>query len=299
MILFINIHINTKKKSLDLVILEVGLGGRLDAVNVVDADIGVITSIGLDHQAWLGETRAKIALEKSGIFRSHRPAVCGDADPPKEFLESLSERNIPLDLISRDFAYDEKESAWDWIGPGAAMRGLKKPSILLQNAASALMVVHRLQSRLPVPIDPIQKGLETVFLPGRYQVVREKGEHVFDVAHNPQAALVLLERLQKDQKQGQKTIAVFSMLSDKDIAGVIRIMKGVVNSWHIATLETPRAASTEQLKKAFEASGVSPVNQHADIKKAYQSALNEMRQNDRLVVFGSFYTVAAILKPMV
>jgi dihydrofolate synthase/folylpolyglutamate synthase len=278
----------------DVLLLEVGLGGRLDAVNILDADVAVITSIGIDHVDWLGETREKIGREKAGIFRPHRPAVCGDASPPKSILETAACLGAPLYVQKQDFVYQEiTNHHWSWKGPLAHYADLPRNGLLTQNMATALMAITLLQSRLPVSSAAIKKGLVAAELSGRIQWVKGPVTLVLDVAHNPAAIALLLEKLREAPCSG-RTYAVFSMLADKDIGSSVRAISEYIDGWYTAPLQTKRAATMSSLQAALQEASVQTAAFFPTIGQAYEAARKAVQTNDRIVIFGSFHTVAAV-----
>ena len=291
---------------LDVAILEVGLGGRLDAVNILDPDVAVVTSIGIDHVEWLGPDRESIGREKAGIFRAGRPAVCGDPAPPHSLQARAEQLAAPFYRLQVDFGAQVNDDSWSWWGGSAGTTGYERlpfPALQgafqLQNAATAIMAVELLQARLPVSLATIQQGLTTVSLAGRFQVLPGAVTRIFDVAHNPHGAEVLARTLQEYPCTG-RTLAVFAMLADKDIAGVVEAMRESVQHWQLAPLATPRAATAEQIMQAVREH--SPAATHAlsaSIGDAWHAALVLARPGDRVVVFGSFYTVAAAMQAAV
>ena len=292
---------------LDVVILEVGMGGRLDAVNLWDADVALVTTIGIDHTAWLGNTREEIAFEKAGIFRAGRPAVCGDPQPPHTLLQHADAVGAPLYRVDRDFGYHADGIAWSWWSVTQRRHALPHPALRgpfqLQNAAGVLMVLEllgldlreRCLPGLPVNQGDIRNGLSGVQLAGRFQVLPGVPLRILDVAHNPHGAQVLAHSLRNQTHPG-KTYAVMSMLADKDIDGVISVMRDVIDVWHIAGLDVPRGVSAEQLAERLLAAGIVCVHVHPSVTVAYQQAVVSAQLSGRVVVFGSFYTVAAILE---
>ena len=290
----------------DAVVLEVGLGGRLDAVNVFDADCAVVTSVDLDHQAFLGDTVEKVAFEKAGVFRSGKAAVCGQNPPPQSLQQHAEAIGAELLLIQRDFDYVPLENVqWTYryhpqhtdglarnrnALPMPALRGAYQTA----NAACALTVLEVLHSRLPVDIGAIKRGLVLVENPGRFQVLPGRPLTVLDVGHNPHAARALRRSL-INLAFAQKRIAVFSMLSDKDIDGVLDILKDQFDEWNIAPLDLPRGMSAEMLQAKMAAHDIDYVQPFADVQSAYQAALAKAGENDRIVVFGSFHTVAEVM----
>ena len=290
------------RAELDVAVLEVGMGGRLDVVNLFDADAALVTTIGLDHMEWLGPDRESIAAEKAQIFRPGRPAIYGESDPPQSLVAHAKEIAAPLYCFKRDFDYKTHGQGWSWWGPRHGIEALPIPRLQgdfqLQNAAAVLMTLETLAARLPVSGHDIKQGLSTVNLPGRFQVSMgtDTVTRVFDVAHNPHAAAALARTLRAQPCAG-RTLAVFSMLADKDIAGVVREMRDVVGTWYVASLAVERGSSAERL--AQHVRDVIPeaeVYSHETVEQAYQAVLLAAGAQDRIVVFGSFYTVAETLR---
>ena len=280
---------------LDVMLLEVGLGGRLDAVNIIDADAVVISSIGIDHVDWLGHTREAIAIEKAGIFRRNQLAVCGDEHPPVTLIHAAREAGAQFYQRGKDFHFAENADGWSWQTENTQYEHLPRNTLLTANMASALMVVSLLNQELPFTKDALCRGLQTVTLPGRIQMMEGPVLEIFDVSHNPAAANVLAERLDAMPCCG-KTIAVFSMLQDKDIAGTLAVMKGKMDEWHVGVLDCKRTASLETLKHHCEEAMLENVHFHVSIPAAYQAAGERAKPGDRIIIFGSFYTVAEIMR---
>ncbi len=286
---------------LDVVILEVGLGGRLDATNVLDADVALVTTIDIDHVEWLGSDREAIGFEKAGIFRSEKAAVCGDINPPKSLLSHADSIGASLYRAGVDFELSDHAEGWSWQGRRARIEGLPLPSLKgvfqKQNAAAVLMVLEQLSSELNVTREAICQGLLQVKLNGRMQVViSESGiQQIFDVAHNPQAARTLAETLQSEVQKGE-TFAVVGMLRDKDVAGVVQELAHVVDRWYVAGLDVSRGLTSNELVTVLGEAGVSkPITTYDGVLAAHQAALSVAEQQDRIVVFGSFYTVSQVL----
>lgn len=276
---------------LDVGILEVGLGGRLDAVNIIDADVAIVTSIAIDHAEWLGESREKIAYEKAGIFRSNKPAICGDFEPPNSLLMYAKEHNVPLFCQNKQFGFEKKASSWSWWSEKEKLENLPLSRLALQNMSSVLMAIELMQTKLPVTRAAIDAGLINVDLPGRIQVTPGAVTHIADVSHNPAAAHFLADYLKQHRISG-KTHAVFSMLADKDIIATLHVMQDFIDEWYIAPLASERAASVAVLEYCFRANKIYKVHSYPTIKEAYHAAKNATIIGDRIVIFGSFYTVA-------
>jgi dihydrofolate synthase / folylpolyglutamate synthase len=288
------------RAELEALVLEVGLGGRLDAVNVVDATVAVLTSVAIDHTEYLGPTREDIGREKAGIFRSGRPALCADPDPPAGVIAHAAAIGAKLFRIGRDYGFVNEGTQWKYWGPGGERFGLPFPALRgayqLNNAATVVAAIDLLRDALPVRSGALREGLLTVELRGRFQVLPGRPTVVLDVAHNPHAASVLADELGAMGYYLQ-TIAVFGMFADKDMAGVATAMVSRIDRWFIASLPGPRAASVDEIRDALVAAGVeaSAVSIFPDIGSAFVAARGIAGETDRIVTFGSFLTVAAIL----
>jgi dihydrofolate synthase/folylpolyglutamate synthase len=285
---------------LDAVILEVGLGGRLDAVNAFDADCAVLTTVDLDHMDYLGDTREAIGREKSGIFRTGRPAVVADPDPPRSVLERAAAIGADLQLIGRDFGFVQQGQQWMYWGRDGRRGGLAHPALRgsrqLANAAAAIAALGTLRLRLPVGMQDVRNGLARVELPGRFQVLPGRPAVVLDVAHNPQAARVLAGNL-GEMGFFPETHAVFGMLKDKDIAGVCNALRKTFSTWSLADLAVPRGATADVLARVLADSGAEgQVLRFGNPRDAYAAARKRAGENDRIVVFGSFHTVADVMQ---
>jgi dihydrofolate synthase / folylpolyglutamate synthase len=285
---------------LDAVILEVGLGGRLDAVNIIDADCAIVASVDLDHQAWLGNDRESIGFEKAGIFRHARPAIYGDRDPPVRLVEQAQQIGAELQVLGRDFRYEASERQWDFIGVHGAKRALPMPALRgtwqLRNASAALAALDELSARLPVSLGEVKRGLTLVRLPGRLQVLPGRPSIVMDVAHNPHAARALADGL-GDMGFFENTFGVFAILGDKDVGGVVDAMRGRIDRWYVASSDSDRAAPTATVAQALEARGLEGATRSfATVASAFEAARRDAGPNDRIVVFGSFTTVAEAMR---
>jgi dihydrofolate synthase/folylpolyglutamate synthase len=286
----------------DVAVLEVGLGGRLDAVNAFEPDCAVVVTVAIDHVDYLGTTREKIGFEKAGIFRAGKPAIVAEADPPANLVQRARDIGADLRLIDRDFGYvaaDVQWRFWDWRGkrdglPLPALRGTYQ----LGNASAALAALDSLRDRLPVDNGAIRRGLVEVELSGRFQVLPGRPSVVLDVAHNPHAAARLAENLERLDRRG-RTLAVFAMLKDKDIEGVVAAVSSLLDEWFIAPLPGPRGADVERLESALRSASVAaPVARCDDVVSALQRARERAGPDDKILVFGSFYTVAAALRAL-
>lgn len=289
---------------LDFVILEVGLGGRLDAVNVIDADVSVITSIDLDHVDYLGPDRESIGREKAHIMRPGRPAVVSDPAPPETVAAHALAIGADLRLAGRDFLHAGDRQQWRWAGRQRRYHALSYPALRganqLINASGVLAAFEALEDRLPITAQAVREGLALVELPGRFQIVPGQPVLVLDVAHNPHAVATLAVNL--DQMGFHpRTFAVLGAMRDKDLARVIQPLMPLVEAWHVCDLPTPRAATALELKAVVEQAGPPGgaegprVHTHADPVGALQAALAMADPTDRIVVFGSFWTVGAVM----
>ncbi len=292
---------------LDVIVLEVGLGGRLDAVNVFDADCAIVTSVAMDHMEFLGETREQIGFEKAGIFRADRPAVCGDPQPPASLLAHAEAIGARLWVSGRDFGFGgdrQQWGYWRYAAPpasGALVRrgGLAYPALRganqLLNAAAVMTALELLRERMPVSMQAVRQGLMLVEVPGRFQVLPGKPAVVLDVAHNPQAAGVLAENL-GSMGFYPDTWAVLGMLGDKDVEGVLALLRERVDHWLLASLPGPRGLSAEALAERLRAAGIEADARCFDSpREAYAAARKSAAEGDRIVAFGSFLTVADVL----
>ena len=284
------------RANLEALILEVGLGGRLDAVNVLDADCAVLTGVGIDHVEYLGSTREAIGREKAGIFRAAVPAVVADPSPPASVLEEAERIGARLLLIGRDFGYQAQGTQWSYWGPAGKRAGLAHPALRgvtqLRNASAAIAALDALGERLPVAMKDVRRALAEVKLPGRFQVLPGRPQVVLDVAHNPDAAAVLAANLGESGFAPQ-TIAVIGMLRDKDVAGVVRAVAPRITRWHLATLPGARGADAATLAGVLREEKIqAPFFEHPTVAEALAAARGEAGESDKIVVFGSFLTVA-------
>jgi len=286
-----------QKADLDLLILEVGLGGRLDAVNIVDADIAVITSIDLDHTEILGPDRESIAKEKAGIFRPGQKIVCGDPQPPEILQQQATNLGADWYSLNNEFHYRRilVMDQWRWQGPHHHYQNLPPISLKHQNAAVSLMVVELLQDKLKVTPQDLHQGLSQAFLPGRFEkIIVNQQRFYLDVAHNPHGARWLAKQWRQEPVLGKK-IALLGMLADKDIAGTVQSLLHYVDSWYLASLAVPRGAGSEYLNSVLQTLGVQNCQSFTQVEHALQAAIAEAEsEHDAILIFGSFYTVAAV-----
>jgi len=287
-----------RRQELDLLLLEVGLGGRLDAVNIVDSDLALITQIDIDHSDWLGDTREKIGTEKAGVMRSGRPVVCADPNPPTTVAKYAQHVGAELFTAGPQFTFSVRSDKSDWF-VSLNGRELQLPRPVLQgrnqlvNAAAVVQVVELLQLRLPVKAEELASGLLNVELPGRFEVRKGPPVMIFDVAHNPQACRALAENLDELARKG-KRIAVLGMLADKNVEASLSPLLDGIDAWYLATLDEPRGSTAYDLQAALINLGCAvPITLCKSVREAVQLAHGQAKQSDQLVVFGSFHTVAA------
>lgn len=284
----------------DIAILEVGLGGRLDAVNIIDPDVALITTIGLDHEDWLGSTRDEIAIEKAGIIRADRPVVCSDNDIPHTLIAAAEACGARLDVLGVDYAYEDDGSSWSWWSGPEALTELSPPRLAgshqLRNAAGALKVVDALKDRHPVSQIEINRGLDAVLLHGRFQRIEGEVEYILDVAHNPQAAATFVSTLNAIPVAGG-THALIGMLKTKDHVEYLRRLSPVVDTWHFATLPGSLGASADALARSLERLHASRSRTcYAGVEEAHSALVSYAERGDRILVLGSFLTVGAVMK---
>jgi len=287
---------------LDAIVLEVGLGGRLDATNIIDADCAIITSIDLDHMELLGTTREAIGFEKAGIMRTGRPVVVSDPLPPQSVVDRAMEVGADAWLVGRDFNVSGDKQQWGWAGRGRRYSGLAYPALRganqLVNAAGVLAALSALRERLPVTAQAVRSGLALVELPGRFQIVPGEPVLVLDVAHNPHSAAALAANL---DAMGfyPATHAVFGAMADKDLGPMFAKLGPLIDHWHFTGLPTPRAATAAGLQALWAAQNTRKdvtAQGHASPVDALRAALGAADPAGRIVVFGSFYTVGGVLE---
>jgi dihydrofolate synthase/folylpolyglutamate synthase len=293
------------RAALDLIILEVGLGGRYDSVNAFDCDCAVITSIALDHTEWLGNDREAIGLEKAQVMRPGKPAIVSDPLPPASVVAHGQAIGADLWLVGRDFGHTGDHQQWNWSGRGRGYHGLAYPSLRganqLLNAAGAVAALEALRERLPISAQAVRAGLALVDLPGRFQIVPGQPVLVLDVAHNPQAVATLALNLDA-MGHYPRTHAVFGAMRDKDIPGLLARIAPLVDAWHCCSLPSARAATGDELAAqvrratAGRAGRPAEVHVHPGPAEALRAAAGTAALADRIVVFGSFLTVGGVLR---
>ena len=287
------------QSSLDIALLEVGMGGRLDAVNILDADAALVTAIAVDHSAWLGDDRDTIGREKAGVFRANRPAICSDPEPPASIIGQAQALSARWSALGSEFDWTLTARGWSWQTAGKAYEDLPKPALpgthQLNNAAGVLMVLETLAKQFPVSRAAIEQGLTTVALPGRCQLLTGAVETLLDVAHNPASAEMLAQLLHKQSVRGH-TRLVLGMLDDKDVAAFVAALAPVVNDWYLATLPGDRGLSARDLQQQICDTGTEGMTrQFQDVASAFRQAHADAEEGDRVVVCGSFVTVAEVM----
>lgn len=288
------------RHQLDVVILEVGLGGRLDAVNLLDANVALVTSVGIDHQAWLGDSRDAIGAEKAGILRHDRPAVYAERDMPAGFQQAAAAIGAKLHHVGKEYQYLERRNTWNWHSGGMLYPDLPIPSMRghyqLQNAAGVLMTLHLMRRQLPVSSDAIRLGLTSAKLPGRFQLIAGEPLIILDVAHNREAAVALAANLEQMHYSG-KLRAVFSMFSDKPLQAVVSTLDDSIDEWHLYPLDDERGFSREELCAGVEQAAVdAQLTSHDSLQDAFQVAWQASTVGDVILIFGSFQVVGEALE---
>lgn len=287
------------RQDVDIAVMEVGLGGRLDAVNILDADVALVTSIGLDHQDWLGNSRELIAKEKAGIYRANRPAICSDLNPPETLIEYVKEIDADLYLLNRDYSYEQRSDDWSWKCDQAKYESLPRPckysSYQILNASGVMMALHCLPDKFQISETSIKQGLEHFELAGRFQKIEGDVDIFMDVAHNEQAATILSQNLSELKCDGITHI-VIGMLSDKDHTAVFRELDKVADNWRIVELDTPRATDTQILIDELSKLGTNkPFKTFSKMTEAIDDVKNQAVAGDRIIITGSFITVGAAI----
>lgn len=293
---------------IDVAILEIGLGGRLDAVNAFEPSCAIVTSIDIDHQEFLGNTRESIGLEKAGVYRTLIPAICGDASPPETLITYAKNIQADFKCLQRDFDYKVlDDGSWQYRMLGKVVHTLPLPALQgryqLNNAACAITAVGALQSILPITIGALARAMREVTLAGRFQTIAESPRVIMDVAHNPHAAHALAENLKTSRVQHGRTFAVFAMLADKDVRGVVEAVRDEIDVWYIASIDNVRGASAAELAlvvadeapdaicKVFASAADAYLQARIDIETCIDGD-----ENDKIVVFGSFFTVSSVMQ---
>lgn len=296
-----------KKMELDVVILEVGLGGRLDAVNIIDADLAIITTIDYDHQEYLGTTLDEIGFEKAGILRKNKPFIYADNNPPNSILKRSKELHTENFLLLKDYCFSEHDLTWEFNWSQLHLSDLNKPNIQLKSASAAILATRILEPFLPVPTESIYKAMNTINVPGRLQFTLLDNVHIlYDVSHNTQSVQLLTQTIKKYNDTKNKlarakasrdyTIhAVFAALKDKDSLNIFHTLKNSVDCWHLAQLDTPRTAGVDYLLSQAKKAEILSALCYTNPLIAFKAALAQSDPGDLIVVFGSFFTVGQVL----
>ena len=280
-----------KRQPVDFCLIEVGLGGRLDATNIISPDISVITTIDLDHQDWLGNDRETIGREKAGVFRQDKPVVIGELLPPASVMARAAELNCASLIVNQHYFYQQHDNNWSWHCGTADYQNLPLPALPIQNVATSLAVLSQL-SLLPEQAQ-LKKVIAEISLAGRLQFLQNRPAIVIDVAHNPQSARYLATKLVELRPGYSRVLALVGMLKDKDIAQALAPLTAVVDQWHLSSLPGVRGASSAQLSAAL---AQADCQQYPDVKTAFSQLFSKLQQDDLLVIFGSFVTVSAVLE---
>ena len=289
-----------RQHDVQLAILEVGLGGRLDAVNILDADVSLITSIDIDHQEWLGNDRESIAREKAGIFRNLSPAICSDPNPPKSLLDCSKALGTPISLLGRDYQFSYSDTSWTWRSKDMCLEGLPRPmkycNFQIQNASGVLMVLANIQDEYPVSIENIKHALGSFRLSGRFQIIPGDIPKILDVAHNRESIKALVENLKMVSCQG-KTHIILGMLKGKEHRQVIKELEVVADSWHFVSIPHERGIKAKKLASEFRAINKSKdASEYSSMREALDKIRKLSMPDDRIVITGSFYTVGAAIQ---
>ncbi len=288
------------QQAVDIAILEVGLGGRLDAANLWDTSLAIITSIAIDHESWLGNDREKIGTEKAGIMRANTPVICGDPTPPDSIKNIAKKTKATLQQINKDFSFQQAtNNTWVWQNNKTQYQ-LPKPSLRgefqLNNAATVIAGLKSISKHLPVSLNAIRKGLKNATIMGRLQCINTSPDWLIDVAHNPHSALALSNHLDEHPSSG-KTIALFSMLKDKDIKQVLSIMNRHIDEWHIVGLEGSRGITTKELISTMKTAKIeAKVIPHSSFSDAVYLLKKDCKNKDKVVVFGSFLVISNVIE---
>lgn len=289
------------RSNVDIQLLEVGMGGRLDAVNIIDADVALISSINIDHVDWLGTTRETIGHEKAGIFRAYTPAIVGDPNPPQSLQQNAIDKKSQFYRIGKEFSYQKQTSGWQWSDGRQQFSSLPELGLKgehqYRNASAVIMAVQQLNAQLPVSETALRSGLENVQLNGRFQQVEidTNTSLLLDVGHIPEAVTTLADYLHT-AFPNKRVHAIFSMMKDKDIASVVKIMASTIHFWHFVPLTNPRAVSTTAIQEIFSQCQITNVSfDYTEFAGAFAAAKKQCQKGDLLLVFGSFFLVSDCL----
>lgn len=282
------------QQQVDVILLEVGLGGRLDATNIINTDLAVITTIDYDHQQYLGNTLEAIGFEKAGILREKKPLVYAADNPPESILQQAQLKQVPYYQFEKDYFFEEQQECWTYHGLERTLKQIPKPTIQLQSAAAAISACTLLHHHLPVLDEHIKSAMTKVFVAGRLQLHSGPVSILYDVAHNRQSVLLLAKSLRKIAVKG-KVHAVFSALKDKDLLGLILPLKDCVDRWYPAQLDYKRAATSEQILSILNQAEIFADFCYNNAQAAFEAAEEQADDGDLILVYGSFFTVSHVM----
>ena len=289
-----------RQHNVQLAILEVGLGGRLDAVNILDADISLITSIDIDHQQWLGNNRESIGREKAGIFRNLAPAICSEPNPPQSLLDCSEALGTPISILGSDYQFNLINDTWSWSTKDTHIERLPRPmkycDFQIQNASGVLMLLAKIQDEYPVSTENIKQGLSSFRLEGRFQIIPGAIPKILDVAHNRQSIKALVNNLKMIPCYG-KTHIILGMLKDKDHQRVIKELIEITDTWHFVSISQDRGIEAKILTSKLKALGrLENISEYSNVGEALDKIHKLSMPDDRIIITGSFYTVGAAIR---
>lgn len=289
-----------RQHSVQLAILEVGLGGRLDAVNILDADISLITSIDIDHQEWLGNNRESIGREKAGIFRNLAPAICSEPNPPQSLLDCSEALGTPISILGSDYQFNLINDTWSWSTKDTRIERLPRPmkycDFQIQNASGVLMLLAKIQDEYPVSTENIKQGLSSFRLEGRFQIIPGAIPKILDVAHNRESIKALVNSLKVIPCYG-KTHIILGMLKDKDHQRVIKELIEITDTWHFVSISQDRGIEAKILTSKLKALGrLENISEYSNVEEALDKIHKLSMPDDRIIITGSFYTVGAAIR---
>jgi len=275
-------------------LVEVGLGGRLDATNIINPSISIITNVDYDHQEWLGETLEEIAREKAGIIATDTPSIFADSQVPKSIEQIAFEKKSDLHLLDRDFSWSSNSESFEWHGKDVVINSIMTPSDWAEgessDLASALMAIEILDSTLLPTTKELNHILKEFSVSGRFEIIEKKQTWILDVAHNPHAAVNLKKRLESLHPYKKITV-IFSMMQDKDVIGIVEVLDDLVDHWIVCQMNTPRSHTAETLQKKLNDFGITNVTVESGLHEAFSNIKNHSKKNDRILVTGSFEIV--------
>ena len=289
-----------RQHSVQLAILEVGLGGRLDAVNILDADISLITSIDIDHQEWLGNNRESIGREKAGIFRNLAPAICSEPNPPQSLLDCSEALGTPISILGSDYQFNLINDTWSWSTKDTRIERLPRPmkycDFQIQNASGVLMLLAKIRDEYPVSTENIKQGLSSFRLKGRFQIIPGAIPKILDVAHNRESIKALVNNLKMIPCYG-KTHIILGMLKDKDHQRVIKELIEITDTWHFVSISQDRGIEAKILTSKLKALGrLENISEYSNVEEALDKIHKLSMPDDRIIITGSFYTVGAAIR---